>query len=173
MTGVRAERGGRVVVGVDFSPLSAVALRWAAEEAALRGDRLEVVHGWQVTTEPRPEDAEPGAVPPLEAYARAATRRVERFVHDVLGRGPGPDLTVAAVHHPAAAALVRAARGADLLVVGSRGHGSVSALLLGSVSNECVRLAPCPVVVVRPVQDPDGIDPVGVDRTAATRSPAP
>lgn len=138
---------GKVVVGVDGSEGSRVALRWAAEEARARGAVLEAVIVWQypaLTTMPAF-----GVLPPadeMEAEAKAALGAVLEEEHLL----SSPELTVleAITQGPPAAGLIEAAKDADLLVVGSRGHGGFAGLLLGSVSQHCLTHAPCPVVVV-------------------------
>ena len=76
----------------------------------------------------------------------------------MLGDDPGIDIDLTVVEGRAAPMLLEAARGASLLVVGSRGHGELTGLLLGSVSEHCVGRAPCPVTVVRNMDDHDGGD---------------
>jgi nucleotide-binding universal stress UspA family protein len=138
-----------IVVGVDGSPPSRRALAWAARQAQLTGAQLRVVTAWQL-----PRDY--GFPVVLEDVDLAAEARglAEATVQEVLG--PHPDIPVVTeVHqgHPAVV-LVDAARGADLLVVGSRGHGAFTGMLLGSVSEYCVTHADCPVVVFRRGEQP-------------------
>jgi nucleotide-binding universal stress UspA family protein len=149
-SGKDRRRYRRIVVGVDGSPVSRDALRWAAEEAELRDCRLEVVYGWQVSTEPRPAGVDLGVAPPLEAYERQAEARLARIVAETLGPGRDSRVTVHAVHRTPGRALLEQARDADLLVLGSKGRGRLAAWLLGSVSEEAVQRAPCSVVIVRP-----------------------
>jgi nucleotide-binding universal stress UspA family protein len=140
----------RIVVGVDGSPVSRDALRWAAEEAELRDCVLDVVYGWQVSTEPRPAGVDLGVAPPLEVYERQAGERIAKVVAETLGPDRDSRVTVHAVHRTPGRALIEQARDADLLVLGSRGRGRLAAWLLGSVSEEAVQRAPCSVVIVRP-----------------------
>lgn len=137
---------GRIVVGVDGSAGSRQALLWAVEEARLRDARLDVMHAWH---EPYvggyPYTAlsyDPGE---WETSAR-------KLLHGMLADVDTGGVTVeeVLVHDLAARALIEAAKGADLVVVGTRGRGGFSGLLLGSVSNHVVHHAPCPTVVVRP-----------------------
>lgn len=144
----------RIVVGVDGSPVSRQALRWAAREADLRDCPLDVVYGWQVSTEPRPEGVGFGVTPPLEAYERQARTRLQGIVDDTLGPQPPARVTVHAVHRSPGRALIEESADADLLVLGSRGHGRLAAWLLGSISEEAVHRAPCSVVIVRPAPEP-------------------
>jgi len=145
----------RIVVGVDGSPQSRQALRWAARQAKLTGASLQVITCWEFPTAmswlpPNPSD--------FEAIQRDAKRTLEQTVADVLGDDPDIDLDLTVVEGQASPGLLEAARGASLLVVGSRGHGELTGMLLGSVSERCVTHAPCPVTVVRDVGDHDGGD---------------
>jgi nucleotide-binding universal stress UspA family protein len=134
-----------IVVGVDGSEASRDALRWAAQQAALTGAQLRVVMSWYIPTSaywlPMPEDID----------AEKATRDIlDRTLHETLGDTPTISVsTVVAEGHPAPV-LIDQSQDADLLVVGSRGHGEFTGMLLGSVSEHCVSHAGCPVVVVRP-----------------------
>jgi nucleotide-binding universal stress UspA family protein len=140
---------GRIVVGVDGSPVSRQALIWAAQEAALRDCQLDIVYGWQVSTEPRPPGVGLGVAPPLAAYQAQATEKIERVVRETLGPELRLRYAVHAVHRTPGRALVEESVDADLLVLGSKGHGRLAAWLLGSVSDEAMNRAPCSVVIVR------------------------
>ena len=137
---------GRIVVGIDGSPGSQAALRWAVAEAQLRGASVEVITAYSMSYV---------AMNPEFAYQNpeALVARVKEMQADAIAEeSPGaPDVTIVpqVVPGPAAEALARAAQGAELLVVGSRGRGRVRDLLLGSVSSYVTNHAPCPVVVVR------------------------
>lgn len=136
---------GRIVVGMDGSASSKEALVWAVDEAERRGDVIEVVLVWD---NPYRDMWLPSIAPgqnPL-AHFRVA---LDRTVSAVLGEHPVVKVETAVVEGHAAQVLVDRARGADLLVVGSRGHGAFSAAFLGSVSFNCAAHSPCPVVVVR------------------------
>lgn len=154
--GVAAGQSGyrRIVVGVDGSPVSRHALAWAAREAQLRGCQLDVVYGWQVSTEPRPPGVGLGVAPPLEAYQRQAAEKLERIVRETLGPQPRLRYAVHAVHRAPGRALVEESEDADLLVLGTKGHGRLAAWLLGSIADEAVNRAPCSVVIVRPPPEP-------------------
>jgi nucleotide-binding universal stress UspA family protein len=146
----RIEFEGGIVVGIDGSESSVHALRCAAGEATCHGSVLHVLRAWSMRTVPRPPDCPPGAVPTLSEYEKEAQRRTEEFVREALGDEPTCPVEVHVVHAPAAQALVQASERADLLVVGHRGRGGFAGLLLGSVAEQCVRQAHCPVMVVRP-----------------------
>ncbi|HUZ21313.1 MAG TPA: universal stress protein [Acidimicrobiales bacterium] len=134
-----------IVVGVDGSEQSKEALRWAARQARLCDTALEVVTCWELPISygwpyPLPADLD------LAGDAAAA---LAATVEEVLGsEHPGLELHQRTLSGPPGQALVDAAEGADLLVVGSRGHGALAGVLLGSVSQHCVCYSPCPVVVV-------------------------
>ncbi|SDM74571.1 Nucleotide-binding universal stress protein, UspA family [Geodermatophilus siccatus] len=146
-----AAPAGRVVVGVDGSPDSVTAARFAAAEARARGAELHVVHAWSDTVSGYggPPWAVPGAT--LQEEAASALRR---SVQDAgLDGGPGLRVRAEAVEGIDWDVLLDVAEGADLLVVGSRGRSGWAALLLGSVALHCVTAAPCPVAVVGPPRD--------------------
>jgi nucleotide-binding universal stress UspA family protein len=140
---------GRIVVGVDGSQSSRRALHWAAGQAKLTGASLEVVNCWEIPS------VEPSDLPLASTFGDDVRRNLQETITEVLGDEPGVEITVSAVEGRAAPALLDAARGASLLVVGSRGHAAFTGMLLGSVSEHCVRHAPCPVVVVRGEDDHD------------------
>lgn len=133
-----------IVVGIDGSDPSKKALRWAARQAQLTGARLRAVMTWEIPNmaywAPLPEGLD------LEKDAR---RALEATVDEVLGSDPGIVVTPVVVGGHPAPALLEQAADADLLVLGSRGHGEFTGMLLGSVSEHCAAHAPCPVVVVR------------------------
>ncbi len=139
---------GKIVVGVDGSPGSRAALHWAHDEAALRGATLVAVTVWQfpvMTSLPAF-----GAMPPPEDMGgEAETSLLRTLSEEGIAASDEVPVTSVVAEGAAAPALLDAAADADLLVVGSRGHGGFTGLLLGSVSQQCVSHAPCPVVVVR------------------------
>jgi nucleotide-binding universal stress UspA family protein len=147
---------GRIVVGVDGSPGSLRALRWALSEASALGGNVHAVGVWQspggmhYTT---PADT----TPPKEAMEAAVAATVAAATAPACdGRSPlGAKVTVSVVEGTPAIELQRAVVDGDLLVVGSRGHGEVAGLLLGSVSQHVVCRARCPVVVVPSVGHQD------------------
>jgi nucleotide-binding universal stress UspA family protein len=136
---------GAVVVGVDGSDHSHRAVLWAADEAHLAGRPLVLVHGTGLML-----DVDPYAVRVLQEVEAAGRELVQAAAAEVGRRFPGLRLhTVVRRSHPRQALLDLAPR-ASLLVVGSRGHGPLRSVLLGSVSVGLVREAACPIVVVRP-----------------------
>ena len=141
---------GRIVVGVDGSDHSALALRWAVHQAERTGADVEAVACWQWP-------ASAGGFLPYENFDMSGITRktVDAAVASVVGDGEqtGVAVRTTVVEGYPAKVLLDAAQGAELLVVGSRGHHALSGLLLGSVGLHCATHAPCPVLIVRePVQ---------------------
>jgi nucleotide-binding universal stress UspA family protein len=149
MSDTDAGDGGRVVVGVDGSPGSVHALAWAGREARLRNVTLEVVAAW---TYPTPVLLVPVAPDPpqVKTLRKEAREMIERALEKVADDVAGVDVERRVVEGDTSAALLDRAKGADLLVVGSRGLGGFRGLLLGSVSQQCVQHAASPVVVIPP-----------------------
>jgi nucleotide-binding universal stress UspA family protein len=143
-----ATDGQLVVVGVDGSAESVAALKWAAAYAAAIRARLRVVMAWHYPAAVGPA--------PVGVAPAAVTDEVRRHVNEALGKtvaeaAVGEDLDVekqVGYGHPAQV-LVDESAGSDLLVVGNRGHGAFTGMMVGSVSIHCVTHAHCPVVVVR------------------------
>ena len=136
----------KIVVGVDGSGGSVTALQWALDEAALRGATVVLVHAWQY---PYVGEVASMAFPVGESELYdAATATIDHALASVSPLPAGVSVERHVVRGGAAPALLELAQDADLLVVGSRGHGGFAGLLLGSVSQQCIHHAPCPVVVV-------------------------
>lgn len=137
---------GKVVVGVDGSTSSQAALHWARDEAALRGDDLEAVVAWRETyfggSGFNVDMPDPGII------QDAAKAMIEAAIDSASTGGGDPPMHGVVVEGHPGRTLLEHAKGADMLVVGARGHGGFSGLRLGSVSTYCVHHAPCPVVVV-------------------------
>lgn len=136
--------GFRVVAGVDGSELSPLVLEWAFGEARLRRGQVRVVTAW--------------AFPPVTVGMEGLIREPDifpqvarRLQKEALKRADseGVQVTGDVIQGNSAAVLLQAAEDADLLVVGSRGLGGFTGLLLGSVSGQVLHHAPCPVLVVR------------------------
>jgi len=137
----------RIVVGVDGSEESKAALRWALDEGRLRSASVRAIYAWAF-----PHMATwSGYIAPAQLNIDALQHDAEELLDSVIAEAntEGVDVGRAAVQGSAAQVLVEAAAEADLLVVGSRGHGGFAGLLLGSVSQQCAHHAPCPVVIVR------------------------
>jgi nucleotide-binding universal stress UspA family protein len=146
----RPDEGGameRIVVGLDDSKGARDALAWAIEEARTRGATLDVVHCWcppsyKGLNREWPADE--------QAFIEDARKLIEGQLVQVAPDGVDVPLTVSPVEAGVpAASLIDHAKGADLLVVGARGHGGFARLLLGSISTQCVHHAHCTTVVVR------------------------
>src|SRR3990170_4127785 len=146
------ERGGAmetIVVGVDGSQAAGVALEFAVEEAALRRADLRVVSVWEMPALVPPEVlAAPDAFEGLREQANAV---VAEAVSRAKELQPSIDCEGVVLNGRAGDLLVEEARGASLVVVGRRGHGTLAAVLLGSVSRQVADHASCPVVVVPPL----------------------
>ncbi len=147
--------GKAIVVGVDGSDASQEALRWAADEARLRGAPLVAIHAWSfIPAEPL---GDPGmlAIPAgdlagqLGAESDAARLALEEAVSAALGAEPAVEVEQKLVEGEAGDALVAESRSAELVVVGSHGRSGLKAALLGSVSRHVASHAACPVVVVK------------------------
>lgn len=154
---VTKESFRRIVAGVDGSPGSGAALQRATEEARLHGGMVQAVYVWGVpfsgaATSFAPQ---PYGLPDVVALEQAAAESLHRIVTDVVGERPLVEVQEQVRRGSPAGVLVDAARDADLLVVGARGHGGFGGLLLGSVSSQVVRHAYCSVLVVRPAADQD------------------
>jgi nucleotide-binding universal stress UspA family protein len=139
----------RIVVGVDSSDTSLRALRWALDEARLRGASIEMVHAF-----PRPELVGMTMVvtlPSDDELREASEQVLTEALEAVGGAGDVPVSSHVGAGGPASV-LVEVGAGADLLVIGSRGLGGFRGLLLGSVTQQVIAHAPCPVVVITPEQ---------------------
>jgi nucleotide-binding universal stress UspA family protein len=145
----RACPAPRVVVGVDGSPSSRAALCWAVSQAALTGAVVEAVTAWEFPAAVVGYGW--GATVALVAgqYEELAEKMVTEVVSGTVDPGSGVQVITRVKEGNAAQVLLDASVGADLLVVGSRGHGTFAGALLGSVSTHCVHHATCPVVVIR------------------------
>lgn len=145
MTSRQSEPSHRIVVGVDGSKSSVAALEWALRQAELTGSSLEAITTWEWPTNygwafPFP----PEYNPKMDS---------QKMLNDAMApllviHADVPVQTTVIEGHPAPV-LVAASKGADLLVVGSRGHGEFAGMMIGSVSEHCATNAHCPVLVLR------------------------
>lgn len=139
----------RIVVGVDGSPSSKAALAWAVGQAELTDATVEAVIAWQYPISFAGAPYAPiGSVMNTD-FAASAEHVVSTAINETVGDSEPVKVTSTVREGNAAQILLEAAKDADLLVVGSRGHGGFAEALLGSVSQHCVHHAPCPVVIVR------------------------
>ena len=141
-----AEARQRIVVGVDGSSASVKALEWALEQAEATGAKVEAVQAWEV---PVMYGTGMMVLPHGEEFEKAANQSLAAAVAQATERRPGVPVETHSVSGHPAKTILDMAEGADLLVVGSRGHGGFVGSLVGSVSQYCVAHAKCPVVVVR------------------------
>ena len=146
---------GTILVGVDGSAASHEALRWAAQEAELRGARLVAIHAWVYV--PVGPIGDPGMIPmpavdlpgQLDAERAAASADFDKAISETLGAESSIELDKRLVEGDAGEVLVSASAEADLVVVGSHGRSGFKAALLGSVSRHVIDHAGCPVVVLK------------------------
>jgi nucleotide-binding universal stress UspA family protein len=152
---VRGERAGAgnaespVVVGIDDSSITDAALAFAFDAAAARGVGLVVVHAWSPT-------AIDDALAPVMDWDAATAEEDALLAERLTGwEQKHPEVAVrrTVVRDGAVRALVAASREAQLVVVGSRGRGNATGLLLGSVSHGVLHASHCPVAIVRPGTD--------------------
>ena len=134
----------RIVVGVDGFESSQAALRWAIHQAKLTGAVVEAVTAWQIPVGT-------GLVPATDMpdYQDDARMVLTEAITETCMIDDEVEVRLRVVEGRAAQVLSDAAEGAELLVLGSRGHGGLTEALLGSVGQYCVHHAPCPVVVMR------------------------
>jgi nucleotide-binding universal stress UspA family protein len=140
---------GRIVVGVDGSSASKAALAWAVEQAGLTGASVEAVIAWHYPIMVGGIPFAPIPVAENADFGAFATKVLSDAIAEMVD--PDGPVKVSSVVREgnSAQVLLDAADGAELLVVGSRGHGGFTEALLGSVSQACVHHARCPVVIIR------------------------
>ncbi|HUJ04781.1 MAG TPA: universal stress protein [Streptosporangiaceae bacterium] len=147
MSGTRESAPPRIVVAVDGSGPSVEALRWAVHQAELCNGVVDAVIAWEFPMAAGGLGWAPTSGLDDTDYAELAAKALSAAVEQV---GPPPGVIVNQVVEDgnAAQVILDAAKDADLLVVGNRGHGGFTDALIGSVSARCVHHAKCPVVVV-------------------------
>ena len=148
----------RIVAGVDGSPSSMSALRWAVRQAGLTGAAVDAVIAWHYPVAPGGYGYAPIGMGESFNFNENAEKTLADATGNAIDPGSGVVVRGLVVEGNAAQVLLDASDGADLLVVGSRGHGGFTEALLGSVSQHCVHHAHCPVVVIR-AQEHDRQDP--------------
>jgi nucleotide-binding universal stress UspA family protein len=141
--------GSSIVVGHDGSPGADHALVEALALARALSAPIVVVRAWTIATAPRPAGWEFGYVASFEEYAEAVRLALMDDARSSVQAFPDVPVEYRAVHGGAAKSLVEISQGARMLVVGARGLGGLAGMLLGSVGDQCVRHAACPVLVTR------------------------
>ena len=142
MTQPSGEREHKIVVGVDGSVPSKAALAWAIRQAKLTGAAVQAVIAWEYPPSY-------GYVAPGVNFEEIAAETLAAAIAEVAGPDEPVTIRSAVVEGNPTRALLDASARAELLVVGSRGHGGFVEALLGSVGQHCVHHATCPVVVIR------------------------
>jgi nucleotide-binding universal stress UspA family protein len=143
------QESGRIVVGVDGSPSSKAALAWAMRQAELTGASVEAVIAWHYPAIAGGVPFAPTGETYTADYGEFAAMTLNGAVLETVDPDAPVKVSTTVREGSAAEILLDASVGADLLVVGSRGHGGFTEALLGSVSQACVHHARCPVVIVR------------------------
>ncbi len=146
-----------VVVGVDDSDGAKAALRFALDEARMRDATLRVVHVWEFPGYVGLlgfEGSYPGFAGDIARLREAAEMALRATLADFAAEMSNITVDARVSEGSPAIVLVDESRGADLLVVGSRGRGGFASLLLGSVSQQCAQHASCPVVIVHRTDEP-------------------
>jgi len=139
------EREHKIVVGVDGSIPSKSALTWAITQARLTGATVEAVIAWEFPV----SYGYPVPVAPNVNFEETAAEVLASVIAEVADPDEPVTIRSKVVEGNAARVLLDESAGADLLVVGSRGHGGFTEALIGSVGQHCVHHASCPVVVIR------------------------
>jgi nucleotide-binding universal stress UspA family protein len=153
----------RIVVGLDGSPSSRAALRWAVRQAKLVNGTVDAVIAWQIPMMLQSYGWAPVYVEEAGNFEQDARKRLDAVIGEVVTPADGQRVRSLVIKGHPAEVLIDAAADADLLVVGSSGHGGFAEALLGSVSQHCVHHAPCPVLIMRGDADRDS----AADRDAA------
>jgi nucleotide-binding universal stress UspA family protein len=147
---VRAAEPGSIVVGHDGSPGAARALDEALVLARALDTPVVVVRAWSLATAPRAASWEFGYIPPFDEYAEEVRLALVRDTQAQVAAFPEVPIEYLVAHESPATCLVELSHDARMLVVGARGLGGLAGMLLGSVGDQCVRHAACPVLVARP-----------------------
>jgi nucleotide-binding universal stress UspA family protein len=142
-----------IVVGIDGSKESAAAFRFALEEARIRDVGVRAVAAWHVPAVAYAGGAYAPSVDLGEGIEAEAKQRLEEVVGGE--ESPGVEVETAVRQGQPAQVLLEEAKGAELLVVGSRGLGGFRGLLLGSVSQQCAQHSPCPMTILPRQMDAD------------------
>jgi nucleotide-binding universal stress UspA family protein len=144
-----ASQSNRIVVGHDGSGGADKALKMALKLADRIQASVLILRAWSMATAPRRPDWEFGYVPSFDEMSAAVHEHLVNETATDVARFPHVPIEYRTVHASPAKTLVERSRDALMLVVGLRGLGGFAGLLLGSVSEQCVRHAACSVLVVR------------------------
>jgi nucleotide-binding universal stress UspA family protein len=139
----------RIVVGVDGSPSSRTALRWAIRQANFTNGAVDAVLAWQIPMVLQGYGMAPIYVEEDGSFEENAKKTIETVIGEEVEPADSERVRSLVINGHPAEVLLAVAVGADLLVVGSRGHGEFAQALLGSVSQNCVHHASCPVLIMR------------------------
>ena len=149
MSAAMANGAPRIVVGVDGSPSSRTALRWAVRQANLTNGTIDAVMAWETPIVLQSYNMGPIYVDQDGGFEEDAKKTVEAVISEEVEPADSQRVRRLVINGHPAQVLLDVAAGADLLVVGSRGHGEFAEALLGSVSQNCVHHASCPVLIMR------------------------
>ena len=139
----------RIVVGLDGSPSSRTALRWAVRQANLTNGTIDAVIAWEIPIVLQSYNMGPIYVDQDGGFEEDAKKTVEAVISEEVEPADSQRVRRLVINGHPAQVLLDVAAGADLLVVGSRGHGKFAEALLGSVSQNCAHHASCPVLIMR------------------------
>jgi len=153
MPGQEHHTGSRIVAGIDGSSSSVSALRWAIRQAELTDATVEAVIAWHYPMPTGGYGWAPTGMATSFDFKENAAKVLAEAINTACGPGGNAPVDARVVEGNPAQVLLDASDGADLLVVGSRGHGGFTEALLGSVGQHCVHYARCPVVVIRGQRD--------------------
>jgi len=149
MSAASTNGASRIVVGVDGSPSSRMALRWALRQANFTGGTVDAILAWQIPMVLQSYGMAPVYVEQDGGFEDDARKTLEAVISEEVAPADSQRVRSLVIHGNPAQVLLDAAVGADLLVVGSRGHGEFAEALLGSVSQNCVHHASGPVLIMR------------------------
>ena len=149
MPGQEHPTESRIVAGVDGSPSSVSALRWAISQAEITGAAVDAVIAWHYPVATGGYGWAPTGMATSFNFKDNAERVLAEAIGTACSAGTSVPVRARVVEGNPARVLLDASDGTDLLVVGSRGHGGFVEALIGSVSQHCVHYARCPVVVIR------------------------
>jgi nucleotide-binding universal stress UspA family protein len=139
----------KIVVGVDGSPSSRAALRWAVRQAVLTGGKVDAVMAWQVPRVLRTSAWAPIYVDEASCFEENARKALDAVISGEVAPADRRQVTARVVNGHPTQVLQEAAADANMLVIGSRGHGSFAGALLGSVGQYCMHHVHCPVLIMR------------------------